>query len=258
MAGGRRLRVQVRRPQAPSGPPLLLLNGIGAPLDLLDPFVDALPADREIIRFDPPGIGGSPDVVLPYHLTTSPRSSAISSRSSATRAQCSATQGRRPGPAVAVCRPAQVRRLVFATSTGALSVRRARACSAGSSAPLAAGPHGRAGRRRRPVRRDGAHAPGTRRGGTDGDRRGAPPPARLRPAARRDPRLDEPARAPADPGTDAGDRGDGRPDHPDRERDDPRTRAPRRARAPPAGRHLAIVTEARELAGVAAEFLGAP
>ena len=41
---GRRLRVQVRRPQAPSGPPLLLLNGIGAPLDLLDPFVDGLQA----------------------------------------------------------------------------------------------------------------------------------------------------------------------------------------------------------------------
>ena len=40
---GRRLRVQVRRPQAPSGPPLLLINGIGAALDLLDPFVARCP-----------------------------------------------------------------------------------------------------------------------------------------------------------------------------------------------------------------------
>ena len=46
---GRRLRVQVRRPAAPSGPPPLILNGIGATLDVLDPFVDALPADREVI-----------------------------------------------------------------------------------------------------------------------------------------------------------------------------------------------------------------
>ena len=34
---GRRLRVQVRRPQVPSGPPLLLINGIGGALDALDP-----------------------------------------------------------------------------------------------------------------------------------------------------------------------------------------------------------------------------
>ena len=36
---GRRLRVVVRTPPRPAGPPLLLLNGIGATLDLLDPFV---------------------------------------------------------------------------------------------------------------------------------------------------------------------------------------------------------------------------
>jgi poly(3-hydroxyalkanoate) depolymerase len=67
---GRTLRVQVRRPQAPSGPPLLVINGIGAKLDLLDPFVAELPADREVIRFDPPGIGGSPAAALGYHVTT--------------------------------------------------------------------------------------------------------------------------------------------------------------------------------------------
>jgi poly(3-hydroxyalkanoate) depolymerase len=122
---GRRLRVQVRRPQAPSGPPLLLLNGIGAPLDLLDPFVDALPADREIIRLDPPGIGGSPDVVLPYHLTTfAPVVGDLVAQLGHDRVDVLGySWGGDLAQQLAVCRPAQVRRLVlFATSTGALSV----------------------------------------------------------------------------------------------------------------------------------------
>ncbi len=68
--GGRALRVAVR--EGTSGwPPLLLCNGIGASLELLQPFVDALDPRRGIIRFDMPGIGGSPAPVLPYHLGTS-------------------------------------------------------------------------------------------------------------------------------------------------------------------------------------------
>ncbi len=69
---GRRLRVSVRR-AAGSGPartPLLLLNGIGASLELLQPFVDALPPEIEVIRFDVPGIGGSPLPLVPYHMST--------------------------------------------------------------------------------------------------------------------------------------------------------------------------------------------
>jgi poly(3-hydroxyalkanoate) depolymerase len=69
---GRRLRVSVRRAVGP-GPartPLLLLNGIGASLELLQPFVDELPPGIEVIRFDVPGIGGSPMPVLPYHMAT--------------------------------------------------------------------------------------------------------------------------------------------------------------------------------------------
>jgi poly(3-hydroxyalkanoate) depolymerase len=69
---GRRLRVSVRRAAGP-GPartPLLLLNGIGASLELLQPFVDELPPGIEVIRFDVPGIGGSPLPVLPYHMST--------------------------------------------------------------------------------------------------------------------------------------------------------------------------------------------
>jgi poly(3-hydroxyalkanoate) depolymerase len=48
-------------------PPLLICNGIGANLELLAPFVRAL-ADRAIVTFDVPGIGGSPLPPLPYRL----------------------------------------------------------------------------------------------------------------------------------------------------------------------------------------------
>jgi len=47
-----------------SGPPLLLINGIGANLELFDPFIEALNnvGEQKIgtIRFDVPGIGESP------------------------------------------------------------------------------------------------------------------------------------------------------------------------------------------------------
>ena len=66
---GRVLRVDVR-PGNPAWPPLLLCNGIGASLEVLQPFVDALDPRREVIRFDLPGVGGSPLPVLPYHLAT--------------------------------------------------------------------------------------------------------------------------------------------------------------------------------------------
>ena len=69
--GGRVLRVAVRDGN-PDWPPLLLCNGIGAPLEVFQPFVDALDRRRAIIRFDMPGIGGSPASALPYHLATLP------------------------------------------------------------------------------------------------------------------------------------------------------------------------------------------
>ena len=69
--GGRGLRVSVREGTA-GWPPLLLCNGIGASLELFQPFVDALDPQRPVIRFDMPGIGGSPAPVVPYHLTTLP------------------------------------------------------------------------------------------------------------------------------------------------------------------------------------------
>lgn len=66
---GRSLRVAERRGH-PSVVPLLLLNGIGASFELLQPFVDALPPHRGVIRFDVPGVGGSPLPAMPYHVTT--------------------------------------------------------------------------------------------------------------------------------------------------------------------------------------------
>jgi poly(3-hydroxyalkanoate) depolymerase len=69
---GRTLRVSIRRAtvDGPRRIPLLLLNGIGAPLEVLEPFVDALPPNLEVIRFDVPGIGGSPEPTMPYHMST--------------------------------------------------------------------------------------------------------------------------------------------------------------------------------------------
>jgi len=65
---GQQIRVCVRA-GAPGGVPLLLLNGIGASIELLQPFVDELDPAREVIRFDVPGVGGSPLPAVPYRFT---------------------------------------------------------------------------------------------------------------------------------------------------------------------------------------------
>ena len=64
---GQQLRVAVRR-GSPEGPPLLLFNGIGANLELAEPFTAAL-AGVETIIFDVPGVGGSPARLLPYTMS---------------------------------------------------------------------------------------------------------------------------------------------------------------------------------------------
>ena len=55
--GGRSLRVLVRA-GTPGWTPLLLCNGIGVSLELLQPFVDALDPRRPVIRFDIAGRTG--------------------------------------------------------------------------------------------------------------------------------------------------------------------------------------------------------
>jgi poly(3-hydroxyalkanoate) depolymerase len=71
--GGQLLRVAIRpgpnEVGTPPRCPLLLINGIGASLELLEPFVAELDPAVEVIRFDPPGIGGSPPPPGPYRLT---------------------------------------------------------------------------------------------------------------------------------------------------------------------------------------------
>jgi poly(3-hydroxyalkanoate) depolymerase len=77
--GGRQLRVAVR-PGRPgvnlTGPtagaprvPLLLINGIGASLELFEPFVRRIDPAVDVIRFDPPGVGGSAPPSAPYRFT---------------------------------------------------------------------------------------------------------------------------------------------------------------------------------------------
>jgi poly(3-hydroxyalkanoate) depolymerase len=62
---GHDVRVSVR-PGSEPGPPLVLCNGIGAGLDVLQPFVDALDPRIEVVRFDVPGVGGSATPKVPY------------------------------------------------------------------------------------------------------------------------------------------------------------------------------------------------
>src|ERR1700757_4627684 len=60
-AGGQRIRVNVHHG---TGVPLVVCNGIGASLEVLDPLVEQL--DCTVVRFDVPGTGGSPTSILPY------------------------------------------------------------------------------------------------------------------------------------------------------------------------------------------------
>ena len=62
--GAQRLRIGIR-PGTGEGPPLLLCNGIGASIELVEPFIAALDGVETIV-FDAPGVGGSPRPALPY------------------------------------------------------------------------------------------------------------------------------------------------------------------------------------------------
>jgi pimeloyl-ACP methyl ester carboxylesterase len=71
-ARGQRLRVAIRK-GAGTRTPLLLMNGIGVNLEVLQPFVDALDPAIEVIRFDVPGTGGSPAPRIPYRFSAHAR-----------------------------------------------------------------------------------------------------------------------------------------------------------------------------------------
>jgi poly(3-hydroxyalkanoate) depolymerase len=121
---GRVLRTAVR-PGEPGRPPLLLCNGIGASLEVLQPFVDALDPRREVIRFDLPGTGGSPAPVVPYHLATlAPLLGGLLRQLGHQQSDVlGISWGGGLAQQFALWRPAQVRRLVLvATGTGTLMV----------------------------------------------------------------------------------------------------------------------------------------
>src|SRR5437660_9707099 len=71
-ATGQRLRVAIR-PGDGTHTPLLLINGIGVNLEVLQQFVDALNPAIEVIRFDVPGTGGSPAPLIPYRFSAHAR-----------------------------------------------------------------------------------------------------------------------------------------------------------------------------------------
>lgn len=63
---GRTLRVARWRKNKSKQTPILFFNGIGANIEAIAPFADML-SDREFITFDMPGVGGSPDPIVPYN-----------------------------------------------------------------------------------------------------------------------------------------------------------------------------------------------
>src|SRR5260370_11804280 len=122
--GGRAVRVWVRDGTG-GRPPLLLCNGIGASLELFQPFVDALDPRRPVIRFDMPGVGGSPVPVVPYHLVTLPALLAglLDQLGYAQADVLGISWGGGLAQQFALSRPDRVRRLVLvATAPGALMV----------------------------------------------------------------------------------------------------------------------------------------
>jgi poly(3-hydroxyalkanoate) depolymerase len=127
-ARGRVLRVSVRdgvAPGLPGQPPLLLCNGIGGSLEVLQPFVDAIDRRRTVIRFDLPGIGGSPAPVVPYHMATLPRvvSGLLDEIGHARSDVLGISWGGGLAQQLALALPNRVRKLVLvATGTGTLMV----------------------------------------------------------------------------------------------------------------------------------------
>lgn len=63
--GNQVLRTAIWRGSDPHARALLFFNGIGANIELMAPLAEAI-RDRDIITFDMPGVGKSPDPVVPY------------------------------------------------------------------------------------------------------------------------------------------------------------------------------------------------
>jgi len=69
-AAGRRLRVgQWHGDGASSAPPLVMLTGIGMNLELFEPLAASF-GERQVVAVEMPGIGATPDPLLPYTFPT--------------------------------------------------------------------------------------------------------------------------------------------------------------------------------------------
>ncbi len=116
--GCHRLRVDITG----SGPPLLLVMGLGGNLEMWEPLREALPG-REIITFDTPGTGGSSTPALPMSI---PQHAALAARllralGYDTVDVLGVSWGGVVAQQLAIARPQRVRRLVLAsTVTGAM------------------------------------------------------------------------------------------------------------------------------------------
>ena len=245
--------------------PLVLCNGIGASLEVLDPLVEQLDPDSTVVRFDVPGhrrvagIGPAALRVSVSGLGAGPR--ADPSWASAWWMSSGCPGAARLAQQFAFQNPRRCRRLVLvATGTGfAHGARTSHGCwrkmltprrfsdpdyAASIAGDLYGGTVRSARRRRRAIVR----TPAARRF------EGRLP----APAARRF-GVDQPVRAARDPATDLDRRRDRRPDHPDDQR--AHHGAPAAAcdgcTLHPGG-HIDLVTNAAELAPVIDTFLRRP
>ncbi len=118
--GGRSARVAVR-PGDGTRTPLVVAGGIGGSLELLQPLVDALDPSIEVIRFDPPGVGGSPLPRAPYRFPGLARLLAglLDALGYGTVDVLGFSWGGGVAQQLALCHPSRCRRLVLAaTGTG--------------------------------------------------------------------------------------------------------------------------------------------
>jgi poly(3-hydroxyalkanoate) depolymerase len=122
--GRQTLRMRVR-PGTGSGLPLVLANGIGVPLEILQPFVDALDPAIEVVRFDAPGVGGSPVPrgPLPYPVVARLLGAALDALGYGRVDLLGISWGGGLAQQFAIQNPQRCRRLVLcATATGSVMV----------------------------------------------------------------------------------------------------------------------------------------
>lgn len=120
---GHRIRYGVRAGD-PDRAPLLILNGLGANIELAEPFIDALQGPTVAI-FDTPGVGGSPPPPSPYRPSSIARlaEGLIDHLGYAQADVLGVSWGGAIAQQFAFQHPARCRRLVLAaTATGALMV----------------------------------------------------------------------------------------------------------------------------------------